>query len=318
MDTLSVKVIKKATEALGIRSLELASSDGRPLPAFSAGAHIDLHLGNGLVRQYSLCNDPSDRHRYLIAVLREESSRGGSSYVHDSIRVGDILTISTPRNHFPLVRATHSLLFAGGIGITPVLCMAERLLTAGASFEMHYCTRSVERTAFYDYIRNSPLSQYVHFHFDTGNQEQKLDVPAEFTKHNSGSHLYVCGPSGFIEHVCSTAKAKGWPEEQIHYEHFAAAPQDISNDQEFEVQIASSGERFIIPVGQSITSVLTNHGIDIPVACEQGVCGTCVTRVLDGIPMHRDVYLTDSEHASNDQLTPCCSRSKTKMLVLDL
>jgi vanillate O-demethylase ferredoxin subunit len=317
MNTIAVKVIRKNREAEGIASFELASMDGAPLPPFSAGSHIDVHVGDGLVRQYSLCNDPRETHRYLIAVLRDPNSRGGSVAMHERLREGDVISISEPKNHFPLVPAKRNLLLAGGIGVTPLLCMAERLANIGADFEMHYCTRSRERTAFLDRINASPFAQRVHFHFDE-DAGTKLDVPATLARPDSDTHLYTCGPTGFIDHVTSTAKTQGWASGNIHLEYFGAQQQDTSADGDFDVKLASSGRCFTIPAGKTVVRVLEENGIDIPISCEQGVCGTCITRVLDGTPDHRDLYFTDEEKAKNDQFTPCCSRARTRMLVLDL
>lgn len=318
MNTLSVKVAKKTEEAQDIVSFELESGDGQPLPGFSAGAHIDVHIREGLVRQYSLCNPPGENRRYRIGVLRDPNSRGGSVAIHDEVHAGDLLRISEPRNHFPLLPARHSILVAGGIGVTPLLSMAEHLAGTGASFEMHYCTRSRERTAFHDYIAASPFAGHVKFHFDAGVPDQRLDLACVLARPASGVHLYVCGPNGFIEHVLTAARSLGWAEGQLHVEYFKPHPQDVSGDDAFEIQIASTGEKYEIPPGQPITAVLASHGIDIPVSCEQGICGTCVTRVLQGTPDHRDIYFSDEEHARNDQLTPCCSRAKSRILVLDL
>lgn len=316
--TIAVKVIKKTREAEDIVSFELASIDGKPLPPFSAGAHIDVQVAPELMRQYSLCNDPTESHRYQIAVLRDPNSRGGSIAVHDSINEGDVITISEPRNHFPLVPAGHYLLLAGGIGVTPILCMAERLAKVGADFRMHYCTRSIERTAFHDRIKAAAFTDRVQFHFDAGPPEQRLDLEAVLASAQPGTHIYVCGPTGFIDFVTGTARARGGPGEQVHVEYFGAAPQDTSGDAAFEVKIASSGKTYAIAADKTVTAALLEHGIDIPVSCEQGVCGTCITRVLEGEPDHRDLYFTDEEHAANDQFTPCCSRAKSKVLVLDL
>jgi vanillate O-demethylase ferredoxin subunit len=318
MTPLAVKVVKKAKEAEDIFSFELASVDGKPLPPFSAGSHIDVQIRSDLVRQYSLCNEPNEQHRYLIAVLRDPNSRGGSVAIHDTINEGDVLHISEPRNHFPLAHASRSLLFAGGIGVTPLLCMAERLAHTGADFTMHYCTRSVERTAFHDRIIASAFADRVQFHFDAGPPEQKLDLPALIATPQPGTQLYVCGPVGFIDYVVNTAKSRGWSSEQIHLEYFGAAPQDTSADHEFDVVVASTGKLYTIAADQTVVRVLEADGIDIPVSCEQGVCGTCITRVLEGTPDHRDVYFTDDERARNDQFTPCCSRAKSRALVLDL
>lgn len=318
MESITVKVVKKTTEAQGITSYELARADGAALPAFSAGSHIDVQLPGGLTRQYSLCNDAVEQHRYRITVLRDAVSRGGSVAMHDSVHEGDTLQISVPRNHFPLQHATRHLLFAGGIGVTPLLCMAQRLAAIDADFTLHYCTRSVERTAFRAEIAASVFADRVHFHFDAGEPEQKLDAGTVLAAPQPGTHLYVCGPTGFIDHVVNTAKARGWPAEQIHLEYFGAAPQDTVGDTGFAVRIASTGKSYTVGKDQSIVQALEQHGIEILTSCEQGVCGTCITRVLEGEPDHRDLYFTDEEKAKNDQCTPCCSRSKSPVLVLDL
>jgi vanillate O-demethylase ferredoxin subunit len=318
MSTLAVKVEKKVREAEDIVSFEFASVDGKPLPPFSAGSHIDVHVSEGLVRQYSLCNDPTESHRYQIAVLRDPNSRGGSVAVHEQIKVGDVIRISEPRNHFALGHAEHYLLLAGGIGVTPILCMAERLATIGASFEMHYCSRAPERTAFLERIKASKFADRVQLHFDSGDAGQKLALDQVLAATGPGTHIYVCGPAGFIEFVTGTASNHGWPAERVHLEYFGAAPVDTSGDTAFEVKIASSGVTYTIPADKSVCAALLEQGIDIPISCEQGVCGTCITRVLEGTPDHRDLYFTDEEKARNDQFTPCCSRARTKLLVLDL
>ena len=247
---IQVKVLHKKQEAQDICSYELARVDGGVLPAFSAGSHIDVHIAGGLVRQYSLCNDAGERHRYRIAVLRDPASRGGSVAMHDLLKVGDVLEISEPRNHFPLVHARKTILLAGGIGVTPLLCMAQRLHTTGADFEMHYCTRAQDRTAFRDEISSSPFAANVHFHFDDGPAEQKLDLAAVIAQPTPGMHLYVCGPTGFIDWVTNTAADNGWPDNQVHREYFGAALQDASADRAFEVKIASSGAVYEIPADQ--------------------------------------------------------------------
>lgn len=316
---IDVIVSSIRSESIGVNSYELAKEDGSPLPSFSAGSHVDVHLPNGLVRQYSLCNNPAETHRYLIGVLNEPASRGGSKYLHENIKVGDSLKISEPRNLFPLTpTAKKTILFAGGIGITPILCMAERLAHTGANFEMHYCSRSADRTAFIDVIKSSAYSDHVHLHFDDGAPEQKLQTAAVLGEACHDKHLYVCGPGGFIEHVINTALNNNWQDDQIHREYFAATPQLEGGDQPFQVKIGSTGQTFDIPAEKNIIEVLADAGIDIPLSCEQGICGTCLTRVLDGVPDHRDMFLTAAEHAQNDVFTPCCSRSKSALLVLDI
>jgi vanillate O-demethylase ferredoxin subunit len=318
MTELTVKVARKAEEALDIASFELVSPDGAPLPPFSAGAHIDVQVKDGLVRQYSLCNDARETRRYVIGVLRDPHSRGGSAAMHDAIREGDVLRISAPKNHFPLAPSRRTLLLAGGIGITPILCMAEHLAHGGADFALHYCTREPARTAFRGRLLASPFAGKVQFHFDSGAPAQKLDLPALIATPDPDTRIYVCGPGGFIDHVVNTATALGWNSAQVHLEHFAARTRDKSADTVFHVTIASSGKTYCVPAGKSVASVLAENGVRIPTSCEEGVCGTCITRVLDGVPDHRDAYFTDQERAGNDQFTPCVSRALGGCLVLDL
>jgi len=317
--TLKVRVAKKQVEAVDICSFELTDIDGHPLPAFSAGSHIDVRVADGLTRQYSLCNDAQESHRYLIGVLKAPSSRGGSRAMHDQIGVGDVLEISAPKNHFALAHeARKSLLLAGGIGVTPILCMAERLSAIDADFEMHYCTRSRDRTAFAERIERAPFGSKVQFHFDDGDASQRLDLAQLLRLPQAGMHLYVCGPKGFMDAVLKTARDAGWPESQLHYEFFAAEVVKSDSDGSFEVKLASSGRIVMVGKDQTVVQALAAAGVDVPVSCEQGVCGTCLTRVIDGTPDHRDVYLTPEEQALNDQFTPCCSRSHSARLVLDL
>jgi len=317
--TLRVRVSARREEARDIASFELVAADGRPLPAFSAGAHIDVRVDDGLVRQYSLCNDSAETHRYLIAVLKDPATRGGSKAMHERVRVGDELEISAPRNHFPLAReARRSVLLAGGIGVTPILCMAERLAAASADFELHHCTRSPERTAFRERIAAGRLGPRVHHHFDDGPPEQKLELAAFIARQGSDTHLYVCGPKGFMDAVLNEARSQGWPETRLHYEFFAAGAVERGNDQGFEVQVASSGQVVAVAKDETVVQALGRIGIEVPTSCEQGVCGTCITRVLEGVPDHKDVYFTADEQAANDRFTPCCSRSKSQRLVLDL
>jgi vanillate O-demethylase ferredoxin subunit len=267
MHQFQVEVVGRTGEAEDIVSFELAGLDRQPLPPFSAGSHIDVQIREGLVRQYSLCNAPSERHRYLIGVLRDAASRGGSVALHDEIAVGSLLQISAPKNHFPLAHAGRTLLFAGGIGITPILCMAERLAVDGAQFEMHYCARTPQRTAFRERIAQAGFAERVHFHFDSGAAEQKLDAAAAIGAPDPDTHLYVCGPGGFIGHVVDTAQRLGWAPAQVHVEYFGAAAADASGDAAFDVKIAGSGQVVTIPAGQTVVQALAGHGIDIPVSC---------------------------------------------------
>ncbi|MEJ2593325.1 MAG: PDR/VanB family oxidoreductase [Candidatus Thiodiazotropha sp.] len=316
---LDVVVVKKTRETEDIVSLELARPDGLALPAFEPGAHIDVHLPNGLLRQYSLCNHPGETHRYLIAVLKEPDSRGGSVALHEQVEVDDRLQISEPRNLFPMAEhAERTLLFAGGIGITPLLGMAHALSDAKADFELHYSARSRNGMAFAERIMDSAFADRVTFHISAEGQSHRLDADALLATPRPGTHLYVCGPARFMDYVLDSAKANGWPSEQVHREYFSAAPVDHTQDGSFEVEIKSTGEVIAIPADRSALHVLEEAGFDIPMSCEEGVCGTCLTRVLAGEPDHRDLFMTDEEHALNDQFTPCCSRARSGRLLLDL
>jgi vanillate monooxygenase ferredoxin subunit len=318
MENLTLTILRKREEAQDIASFELARADGAPLPAFSAGSHIDVQVPGGLTRQYSLCNDAAEQHRYRIAVLRDPASRGGSVAMHDALHEGDLIHISEPKNHFPLHPAARTLLFAGGIGVTPLWCMAQRLAAIGADFTLHYCTRSPERTAFRQEIADSAFAARVQFHFDSGPPEQKLDLQTVLATPDADTRLYICGPTGFIDYVVGTAKARGWSAERIHLEYFGAAPPGAVGDTAFDVKIASTGKVYTIPAGRTVVQALADQGIEILTSCEQGVCGTCITRVLEGECDHRDLYFTPDEQARNDQFTPCCSRARSRTLVLDL
>jgi vanillate O-demethylase ferredoxin subunit len=318
--SLHVRVARKTLEALDICTFELVDIDGGALPAFSAGSHIDVQLPNGLTRQYSLCNDPSESHRYLVGVLKDPAARGGSLAMHELVKEGDVLVISTPKSHFALAHdARLSLLLAGGIGVTPILCMAERLAIVGEAFEMHYCTRSLERTAFRDRILRSSFAADVRFHFDDGAVGQKLDIGALLAMPQPSVHVYVCGPKGFMDAVLGAARGAGWPETQLHYEFFSAATGEERGGRKLRKSSsrARAASLSCRRPGRSLQA-LAEVGLDIATSCEQGVCGTCLTRVLEGEPDHRDLFLTPEEQAANDQFTPCCSRSKSPLLVLDL
>jgi vanillate O-demethylase ferredoxin subunit len=317
---LQMKIAVKADEAMDVVRFELVHPDGEPLPPFSAGAHIDIEVSPGLIRQYSLCNPPSERGRYVIGVLRDPKSRGGSRAAHDGLHAGQLVRISGPRNHFELdPSASRVVLLAGGIGVTPILAMAEQLAVSATPFTMHYCARSRNRAAFLSRIARSSYSGAVSLHFDDGPAEQKLDIDSILAPPLPDTHLYVCGPRAFIDFVLQLARSHNWPESSLHREYFVAPAQPRTTpDDEFAVQLGRGGRIFTIPRGRSVVQVLNDAGIGIEVSCEQGVCGTCLTRVLEGEPDHRDVYMTDAEHRRNDQMTLCCSRSKSAILILDL
>jgi len=310
---LRVRSITYLAEA--INGYELVDPRGRDLPRFSAGAHVDLRFGD-FVRQYSLCNDPAERRRYCIAVLREEASRGGSRYVHDTIRVGDLLEVSMPRNNFPLEsEAEQHLLIAGGIGIAPIMSMIAELQRRRADFQLHYCTRSAARTAFGDDLALIAADGRVHFHYDGGDPARGLDIGALLHDPPQGTHLYYCGPAGLM--AAAAEATKGWPAGTVHCEYFTAAPAaSVVEDKPFRVRLAKRGVEYEIPVGQTIVGVLRRHGVTVPTSCELGYCGACVTRYLAGEPDHRDQVLR--EYGRGRFVLICCARSKTPVLDLDL
>jgi len=319
--SLSVRVARKTFETPQICRFELEAPDGAPLPAFSAGAHIDVHAPNGLVRQYSLCGDPAQSQRYTIGVLRDPASRGGSIALVDQIAAGDSVRISAPRNHFPLAEAArHSVLMAGGIGITPMLCMALSLAARGASFELHYAVRSRAHAAFAEQLSHAAWAERVTLHCDDGPAEQRMDLPTLLAQPGQGTHLYVCGPTGFMDAVLGTARAAGWAADSLHWEYFAAATATPgkAGDAAFELELARSGRIVRVPADRSASEVLVECGVELEVSCEQGICGACLTRVIAGTPDHRDMLLSRAERAANDQFTPCCSRALSARLVIDL
>jgi vanillate monooxygenase ferredoxin subunit len=318
MSEIKVRVRARKVEADGICSFELEPVGADLLPTFEAGAHIDVHVPTGLVRQYSLCSSTADRSFWRIGVLREPASRGGSIGMHDTVQIGSLLKVSMPKNLFALTEAKNSILVAGGIGVTPIWAMAQHLHRNEQAFQMHYCARSRERMAFFDEIRAAGFADQTRFYFSEEPDTPQFDAAAVFKASPAGSHLYVCGPAGFMDYVLDSARKAGWPEERLHREHFAGAVQDTSGDQPFQLRLARSGTCFDVPSGVTALQVLLDNGIDMNFSCESGVCGTCLTSVLEGTPDHRDTYLTDSERTANDAFTPCCSRAKTPSLVLDL
>lgn len=312
---LDMVVAARDTAATDIVALELRSADGTALPEYLAGAHVNVQVASGVIRQYSLTGDPADRGCYRLGVLLDPRSRGGSAGVHARFMPGAKVRIGRPRNNFPLHDgAAHSILFAGGIGITPMLSMAHALAAAGASWEMHYCGRTADRLAFVGELAR--FGDKVHLHIDSGPRDQQLDIKAVLSGPAPDRHLYVCGPNGFMDFVTSAAQAQGWTKSTVHLERFGA---EVNTDgAPFTVVARRSGKTFDVQPGETIARKLAENGVAVQVSCQSGVCGTCLTRVVEGMPDHRDLVQTDLEKASNARITVCCSRSKTKTLVLDI
>lgn len=314
-ETLTVRVASCRVAAQDIVAIEFESADGTLLPPFEAGAHVDVQVTGELLRQYSLSNDPAAHGRYRLGVLLDPKSRGGSAAVHAGFHVGQVVEIGRPRNNFPLrLDVAHTVLFAGGIGITPILAMAHTLHAEGRSFELHYCGRSAARLAFLDELHR--FGPRVHVHVDDGPESQHLHIDTVLGAPSPNQHLYVCGPNGFMDFVTHAAQRLRWSEDTVHLERFGA---EVNTDgAPFTVVAARSKVSFEVQPGERIAEKLIEHGIEVRMSCQSGVCGTCVTRVIDGMPDHRDHVQTASEKASNRTITVCCSRSKTRRLVLDI
>lgn len=316
-ETIKVVVRRREEQGHGVLVLDLVSAEGGELPPFDAGAHVDLHLGDGLVRQYSLAGKPGDLSTYRLGILKDPKSRGGSIAAHERLQEGTEIRIGVPRNHFPLaLDARRTVLVGGGIGVTPMIAMAHALFDAGKAFELHYCGRTRSSCAFLDELTAGAFADRVHPHFDDEATEQRLDLDAVLGKAEPGTHVYVCGPSGFMDWVIGEARRLGLPEAQIHKEYFQI--ETDSSGGAFDVVAKKSGKTVRVEEGKSIVEALAGVGIKVQVSCEQGVCGTCLCNVLDGVPDHRDIFLTEEERADNDQILLCCSRARSDTLVLDI
>lgn len=316
-NTLQVFVHTLRYEADGIISIDLRATDRQDLPAFEAGSHIDCHLPNGLVRSYSLLNDCSERHRYVLGVLKDAKSRGGSKAVHEQLRVGMHLDISVPRNNFALhEEAAHSVLVAGGIGITPLLCMAKRLRALGKSFEVLYFARSRANAAFIEDIE--ALGAKVHFHFDDA-QGGPPDLKALLAaRHAADTHYYACGPAVMLDAFEAHCQSLGYA--NAHIERFAAVEVAASSDAQqcYTVELKRSGKVIEITPALSLLAALQQAKADVMTSCEEGICGSCETRVLEGVPDHRDSVLSPAEQATNRVMMVCVSGCQSGRLVLDL
>lgn len=319
---INVRVVAHEQVAEDVVAIELRAVEGYELPSFSAGAHIDVELpvkderGHFVVRQYSLCNDPAERERYVIAVGRDAFSRGGSRYLHDQLHKGDVLHVSTPRNHFQLYEpALHTVLVAGGIGITPLLAMARRLSALGRAWQLYYCARTPARAAFLDLLRSLPGEVIPVFDGVPGGMP--IDLVHVARNAPSDAHLYCCGPAGLMEAFERAMSSR--PSHAVHVEWFAPRSATVqASAGAFDVRLARSGLTLKVPADKSILDVLNDAGIPVQYSCCDGVCGTCETRVLAGRPDHRDSVLLGDDAKLTDRIMVCVSRSATPALTLDL
>ncbi|MDG2475247.1 MAG: Rieske 2Fe-2S domain-containing protein [Paracoccaceae bacterium] len=312
---LRVTVTEKVRISDNIIKLKLKSIKEQ-LPTFHAGAHIDIQLQNGLIRQYSLTNGPGETDHYCIAVKIEKNGGGGSKTIGENIAIGDVIAISSPHNSFPLLRnSKHTIFVAGGIGITPLLSMAKALHSMKLSFEFHYFTQSQDLSAFQNeiYKLGKNTNTYIDLTIDQtlSKIEKILETPSPLNK------VYVCGPGEMIENTIKIGNDSGWNESNLRYEYFKNNNK-IDNDSTFQIELARSAISLNVPSGKSILEVLTENGIKLESSCEQGACGTCKVSVLEGDINHQDVYLNSSEKRKGKVILTCVSRAKSDRLILDI
>lgn len=311
--TFLVTVSAITREAETIRSYDLRLPAGGPLPAFDPGAHIDVHLDVDLTRSYSLVNSTGAKDRYVIAVDQAPQSRGGSRWLSERIAVGDVLRISPPRNLFPLAHtASHSVLIAGGIGITPLLSMVRHLEVAGRSWELHYCARNAARAAFLSELSRPEMARKVSMHYSDTQGERDFwpiarDAPA-------GAHFYCCGPAGMLDAFLRATECVD--PAHIHIERFSGS--ESATQGGFELILAKSKKVLQVRRGETVLDRLETEGFEIANSCREGVCGSCEVKLLAGRADHRDMILTDDEKAANTSMFVCCSGSLTQSLTLDL
>ncbi len=313
--TMTLQVTRKDEIARGIDLFELRRPDGGELPPFTAGAHVAIKAPNGLIRKYSLCNDPAERGRYQIAVKREEAGRGGSISLIEQVKPGDALIVSPPVNDFELARNAQAFLFiAGGIGITPIMAMMRTLnATPAKQYKLYYCTRSPEFTAFREELAGRDFEGKVIIHHDGGDPARALDIWPIVEERKNRAHLYCCGPRPLMQAVRDMTGH--WSSAAIHMEAFSEAERQKPDDKPFTVTLAKSGESFEVPVGVTILETMRARGHEVPSSCESGTCGTCRTKLLAGEADHRDLVLAEQERA--DQIMICVSRARSSDIVID-
>jgi vanillate O-demethylase ferredoxin subunit len=319
IEWIDVKVAAVRDVATDVREYELRAADGEALPAFESGGHIDIRIDDLNARQYSMLNSPLEADRYVVAVKREADGRGGSRHLYDKVSVGQTLTISKPRNNFPLGdSATDYVLIGGGIGMTPVLSMAHALAARGATFELHLLARDHVALPYADDIESWPFADRVAVHLDQPDGSPSFDPAGMIGSWREGRELYICGPGGFMAWVESTLSDQGWPSQSMFSETFLRPKANAAENTRFEVELARSGRVLTVEPDQYLLDVLNANHCAVICSCTQGICGSCITPVLDGIPEHRDAVLSDTERAANDKMCVCVGRAKSERLVLDL
>jgi phthalate 4,5-dioxygenase reductase subunit len=311
---MPLRVTRNEAIADGINLIEFRDPADKPLPEFSAGAHITIRVPNGMLRKYSLCNDPAERDRYQVAVKREVNGRGGSTNLIDKVKAGDQLMVAPPVNDFGLPpRAQDFLFIAGGIGITPMMAMIREVQKQGKRFRLFYCTRSPETTAFVAELSKPEYQGLVTIHHDHGDPSCSLDLKPILAERKNREHLYCCGPRPLMEAV--RAMTDHWSSTAVHFEAFSEAETHKASDKPFKVRLARSGKLLDVPVTKTILEVLRENGLDVPSSCETGTCGTCRTKLLAGEADHRDLVL--AEHERKDQIMICVSRARGDEITID-
>ena len=315
---MKVRVVKKEHLTERVCKLTLSRRWWQKLPRYESGAHIGLLLPNGLYRQYSLCS-PSHQQLYEIAVQREPQGRGGSCYIHDELNVGDTLEIKGPCNLFSAVNtARPSAFFAAGIGITPILPMAEELALAGGCVSLYFSLASPVDNPFKERLNSTILKKNTRYYYSRQAGGERINFNDVLATLDTHTQLYVCGPSSYISEMIDTARGLGWSETNIHFEHFTPAEDSNTDKAEFVVKLYKSGAELKVASNQSLAEALLAKGVDVPISCNEGLCGSCITGVVDGEIDHRDSVLSESEKRSMKKIALCCSRAKTDSLTLDL
>ncbi len=311
---MPLRVTRNDQIADGIHLLEFRDSGGNPLPQFSAGAHITVRVPNGMLRKYSLCNDPAERDRYMVAVKREVTGRGGSSTLIDRAKPGDELLVTAPVNDFALPQRAQDFLFiAGGIGITPIMAMIRQVQAEGKRFRLYYCTRSPETTAFIDELSRPEFKDKVTIHHDHGDPAKSLDLKPVLAERKNREHLYCCGPRPLMEAVRDMTDH--WSSTAVHFEAFSEADIHKATDRPFKVKLAMSGKVLDVPTDKTIMEVLREYGLEVPSSCETGTGGTCRTKLLAGQADHRDLVL--HEHERGNTIMICVSRARSDEITID-
>lgn len=312
-EKIGVKVTNVVDLVEGVRSYELRPDSNHELPNFDAGAHIDVFLPNEMVRQYSISNSAYDCQRYVITVQRDDSGRGGSKYIFDNVRIGNLLEISKPKNLFPLSKEDNALFIAGGIGITPIMSMIDSISRTQRHWNLLYCARTAERAAFRENL--CKYGDRVRYHFDDGESDKRINFDSELDGVPLTTNLYCCGPGLFIDDFLRAASR--WDVSRIHFERFLGAGELVSGKR-FKVFLKRSNLNLTVEPGETLLGALQRNGVIVPSSCETGTCGTCMTGVLDGSVAHYDSILTDQEREENNVIFPCVSRASGDFLVLDL